>query len=375
MLTILRSAEKFGYAQGAFNVTCYPQLKGILDTHEFMRSPAIIQVGNLAMGYLGGAEDMNNSTLKEKRRGAENLLGMLKNMKDDYSIPVTLHADHTKDMDVIRMLVDIGFPSVMIDASHLAYDDNVDLSREVVKYAHKSGVTVEAELGVLAGTEDDVFSKNSTYTNPMLVADFLRKTEADCLALSYGTKHGMKKGTAVKLRSEIVTASRENLMHENIKAMLVSHGSSTVPKYIVDDINKVGGDMNGAGGIPIPELKKVIQSGIRKINIDTDLRLSITRNIREYLSGEGERNRQCAMIKEALDGDTSEIDFRMYMKSLSAELVDKSRYTDIDKSILDCFDRGVKEMVAQLLTNFGSVGYSNRVDDVDLEAMAASYKG
>ena len=150
----------------------------------------------------------------------------------------------------------------MIDGSSLPFDENVELTREVVKYAHERGVSVEGELGVLAGVEDHVFSTTSTYTNPLKAIEFFKKTGVDALAISYGTMHGASKGKNVKLRKEIAIAIKECMMHEGIFGVLVSHGSSTVPKYIVDEINALGGNIQNAYGISIDELKAAIPSGI-----------------------------------------------------------------------------------------------------------------
>lgn len=377
MFPILEKTLDHHYAQGAFNVTSCQQIKSILEIHDALRSPAIIQVGNIAMGYLGRAVDMNKSTLEEKRKGAKNVYSIIKGLGDMVSIPVALHADHVKDFETIKMLIEEGFTSVMIDASHLSFEQNVEVTREVVKHAHLYGVTVEAELGVLAGVEDDMFSENSTYTHPMKVVEFLKKTKADCLALSYGTKHGVKKGTNVKLRKEIVIAAKENMRHEGIKAVLVSHGSSTVPAYVVDDNNKMGGKINDAGGIPIGELKEIIKCGIAKINIDTDQRLAITRNIREYLirSSLKESNPIFKRIWEKMLADPSEIDFRVYLSPIEHLLLDVAAQTEGDiQDIIDCMEKGIIEIVSSLVVQFGSVGYSNRISRTTLEEMSDIYK-
>lgn len=153
-----------------------------------------------------------------------------------------------------------------------------------MKYAHPRGVSVEGELGVLAGVEDHVFAASSTYTNPLSAVDFVRKTKVDALAISYGTMHGPSKGKDVKLRREIPIAVRECLAHEGLDCALVSHGSSTVPRYIVDEINELGGNIQNAYGISLTELKAAIPAGINKINIDTDIRLAVTRNMRELFA-------------------------------------------------------------------------------------------
>lgn len=375
MYSILENTLENSYAQGAFNVTCYQQLKAVLATHDALRSPAIIQVGNIAMGFLGKAKDMNNATLKEKSIGAKNIKQMIDSLKDNFSIPAALHADHMKDLETIKMLVQNGFTSVMIDGSHLPFNDNVELTREVVKYAHKTGITVEGELGVLAGAEDDIFSEKSTYTNPMMVADFLKKTGADCLALSYGTKHGVKKGLSIKLRREIVIASRENILHERIEAMLVSHGSSTVPAYIVEDINNLGGKLEGVGGIPLDELDAVIKGGISKINIDTDMRLSITRNVREFLAKSILRDTDPILksIWNILKENPSEIDFRVFLYPLRDMLTEGTSLGEAGQYIEACIEKAVFEIVSQLIVQFGSVGYANRIKFNTLDEMADMY--
>ena len=379
MFPILENASIYNYAQGGFNVTSFQQVKAILETHEALRSPAIIQVGNIALGFMGDAVDMNNPSLEEKRKGARNVYLMLKKFQQDLSIPVALHADHAKDLETIKILIEEGFTSVMIDGSHLSFEDNIEITREVVKYAHPYGVTVEGELGVLAGQEDDVFSSDSTYTNPLKVVEFLKKTEADCLALSYGTKHGVKKGTNVKLRKEIVIAAMENMRHEKINAFLVSHGSSTVPPYIVEDNNRAGGRIENAGGIPVEELKEIIKCGIDKINIDTDMRLSITRNIREYLYKNDSilrNNPVCQKIWNNMSEKPEEIDFRIYLEPIKEFLINYNvtKDTVYIADIIKCMEKGVAEIVSSLIVHFGSIGYSNRIKKSTLSEMADSYK-
>jgi fructose-bisphosphate aldolase class II len=377
MYPILANAMDRNYAQGAFNVTSFQQVKTALEVHETLRSPAIIEVGPIALGYLGQAEDMNKASYDSKVRGAKNLYTMIQEMQDSISIPVALHADHIRDFETIKAVIDAGFTSAMVDASHLSFADNIELTREVVKYAHPYGVTVEAELGVINGVEDDVFTENSTYTNPVKVVEFIKKTQADCLALSYGTKHGVQKGIDVKLRKEIVIAAMENLRHEGLKVPLVSHGSSTVPPYVLEDNSKLGGKIPNAGGIPIEELKGVIRCGIAKINIDTDMRLCITRNIREFLLGSDlkETDPVLKAIWEKMTANPAEIDFRIYLQPIAELLLDASAQAEGNVcSIIRCMEKGIAEIVSALLVQFGSVGYANRMRRTTLEEMAAGYK-
>ena len=233
---------------------------------------------------------------------------------------------------------------MMIDGSSLAFDKNVELTREVVKYAHARGVTVEGELGVLAGVEDHVFSGSSTYTNPMDAVKFFQQTGVDCLAISYGTMHGAAKGKDVKLRREIPIAVKECLRHEGIFGVLVSHGSSTVPRYIVDEINALGGNIQNAYGISAAELKAAIPCGIGKINVDTDIRLAATRNMREYFAAHPDT----LMYGDIPDSDVADI--------------------------IGCVERGVKEAVGTLIVEFGSYGKAPLVEQVTLEQMIERYK-
>lgn len=377
MFPILENTQGKNYAQGAFNVTSFPQVKKVLEIHDAFRSPALIQAGGVALSYMGQAADMNNSTLEEKRRGAKKLYSMIRTAALNLSVPVALNADHIKDLKTIKMLVEEGFTSVMIDGSHLSFDENVDLTREVVKFAHPYGVTVEGEIGVLSGMEDDLFSIESTYTNPVKAVEFLKKTKADCLALSYGTMHGVKKGTNIKLRKEIVIATMENIRHEGIKAVLVSHGSSTVPPYVVEDNKNLGGRIDKAGGIPIEELKDAIRCGISKINIDTDLRLCITRNIREFLYNSPLKNSDPLLKKiwDIMCEKPFEIDFRIFLDPIRQYLLDSSLQAEGNiRDIMMCMEKGVVESVGSLIVQFGSVGFSNRVNRTSLEEMADIYK-
>jgi fructose-bisphosphate aldolase class II len=377
MYPILEHAMDHHYAQGAFNVTSFQQVKTALEVHEALRSPAIIEVGPIALGYLGQAEDMNKASFDSKVRGAKNLYAMMQKLKDTISIPAVLHADHMRDFETIKAVIEAGFTSVMVDGSHLKFADNIELTREVVKYAHPYGVTVEAELGVINGVEDDVFTENSTYTNPVKVVEFIKKAQADCLALSYGTKHGVQKGINVKLRKEIVIAAMENLRHEGLKVPLVSHGSSTVPPYVLEDNSKLGGTIPNAGGIPIAELKEVIGCGITKINIDTDMRLCITRNIREFLFNSVLKQTDPILkaVWEKLTANPAEIDFRIYLQPIAELLLDASAKAEGNvQSIIRCMERGIAEIVSTLLVQFGSVGYANRVRRTTLDEMAAGYR-
>ena len=250
MRCILEKTERYDYAAGAFNVNAVCQAEAAVRIHEIFHSPAILQGADLANGFMGGRTDFMNATIEDKRKGARNIADAVKRIAAGSPIPIALHLDHGRDFDSVKAAIDAGYTSVMIDGSSLPLEDNIELTREVVRYAHGEGVTVEGELGVLAGVEDHVFSISSTYTRPLDALRFFRETGVDALAISYGTMHGATKGRDVRLRKEIAIAIKELMRHEGIDGFLVSHGSSTVPAYIVEEINSLGGRIENAHGIP-----------------------------------------------------------------------------------------------------------------------------
>ena len=269
-----------------------------------------------------------------------------------------------------------GYTSVMIDGSSLPFEENVELTREVVKYAHERGVTVEGELGVLAGVEDHVFAASSTYTNPMDAVKFFRQTGVDALAISYGTKHGANKGKDTVIRKEIAIATKECMMHEGIEGTLVSHGSSTVPQYIVGEINGLGGDIHDAYGIKKEQLKEVSKLGIRKINVDTDIRLAVTRNLRELF-------RDCASLRDSasigpiyklLVDNPSAFDPRVFLPPIMDTVMYGNVPNEDVARVVDCIERGVKEVVGTLIVEFDSLGKAPLIESVSLDEMAERYR-
>lgn len=373
---LLEAADKYKYGQGAFNVNAVAQVKAAIEVHEIFRSPALLQGADLANGFMGGKTDFLNSTIEDKRKGAKLLGDAVRKYGENSSIPIALHLDHGPDLDSVKAAIDGGFTSVMIDGSSLPYDDNVELTREVVKYAHQYGVTVEGELGILAGVEDAVFSESSTYTNPLQAYDFIKKTGVDALAISYGTMHGPNKGKDVKLRREIVTAIREILKHENIFCAIVSHGSSTIPSYIVNEINQLGGEVNNAGGIAIPQIQQAIADGINKINVDSDIRLAVTRNLRELF----ERypalrdSDSIGSIYQLLSENKKQVDPRAFITPIMDTVMHGSIPNDDVGIAIDQIENGVKEVIGQLIVNFGSVGKASLVEKLTLEDMRLKYQ-
>lgn len=373
---ILEATQAHGYAQGAFNVNAVCQAKAVIEVHEMFRSPAILQGADLANAFMGGRTDFIHGTTQDKIAGAKNIGDAVKKYGAESPIPIALHLDHGRDFDSVKAAIAGGYTSVMIDGSSLSFEDNVALTREVVKYAHERGVTVEGELGVLAGVEDHVFSASSTYTNPLKAVEFFRKTKVDALAISYGTMHGASKGKDVKLRREIAIAVKECLLHEGIFGVLVSHGSSTVPKYIVDEINALGGRLTNTYGIALSELKAAIPCGIGKINVDTDIRLAVTRNMKELFATRPalQASPSIGAVYALLEEKPEQFDPRAFLPPIM-DTVMYGHVPDEDvRELCECIERGVKEAVGTLIVEFGSVGRAPLVERVTLDDMAERYR-
>lgn len=372
---LLEAADKYGYAQGAFNVNAVAQIQSAIEVHEMLRSPALLQGADLANGFMGGRTDFANSTLEDKQKGAKNIADAVRKYAENSPIPVAIHLDHGKNFDSCKAAIDGGYTSVMIDGSSLPYDENVELTREVVKYAHNLGVSVEGELGVLAGVEDDVSAENSTYTNPLTAIDFFRKTGVDALAISYGTKHGANKGKDTVIRKEIVIAIKECMRHERIDGFLVSHGSSTVPQYIVKEILALGGELKDTYGIDINQLVEVSRLGINKINVDTDMRLACTRNMRELFLGNPSLKSSPSIgpVWELISGNPAAFDPRAFFKPIMNTVM-YGPENDPDVTVLmNAVRAGVKEALAPLIVQFGSYGKAPLVQAKTLEEMKEFY--
>ena len=300
----------------------------------------------------------------------------LKKYAENSPIPVALHLDHGKTVESCVAAMDGGYTSVMIDGSSLPFEDNIALTREVVKLAHARGVTIEGELGVLAGVEDHVFAAPSTYTNPLDAIRFIKATGVDALAISYGTKHGANKGANAVIRKEIAIATKECLRHEGIFCALVSHGSSTVPQYIVKEINDLGGTITNAYGIPKDQLKEVSKLGIAKINVDTDIRLAVTRNLRELFWYHPELREHEAIrpIYELLQTRTSDFDPRVFLTPIMDTVMYGTVPNEDVARITEAIEKGVKEAVGTLIVDFDSYGKAPLVEQVTLDEMAERYR-
>ncbi|MBU1240463.1 class II fructose-1,6-bisphosphate aldolase, partial [Myxococcota bacterium] len=272
---LFAAAVKGGFAIPAYNFNNLEQLQAIVLGCVESDSPVILQVSK-------GAREYANQTLL--RYMAEGAVAMAREMGS--KIPIVLHLDHGNSFELCKSCIETGFSSVMLDGSHLSFDENIALTKKVVEYAHDHDVTVEGELGVLAGIEDEVSAEHSSYTKPEEVEEFVGRTGVDSLAISIGTSHGaykfkLKPGESVPpLRFDILTEVEKRIPGFAI----VLHGASSVmPKY-VEIINAYGGKLDGAVGIPEEQLRKAAASAVCKINIDSDGRLAVTAKIREVLT-------------------------------------------------------------------------------------------
>ena len=373
---VLDATVKYGYAQGAFNVNAVAQAEAVIAVHEMFRSPAILQGADLANAFMGGRVDFQNGTLEDKKKGARNIAEAVKKFAADSPIPVVLHLDHGKNFDSCVAAIEGGYTSVMIDGSSLPLEQNIELTREVVKYAHARGVSVEGELGVLGGQEDHVFAATSTYTNPLDAVRFIQETGVDALAISYGTQHGANKGKNAKLRREIPIAIKECINRLGIFCALVSHGSSTVPQYIVKEINDLGGDIQNAYGINVDELIAAIPCGIRKINVDTDIRLAVTRNMKELFAQRPELRKSPSIggVYALLEEKKSAFDPRVFFPPIMDTVLTGNVPDDDVALLMSRVEAGVKEAVGSLIVNFGSYGKAPLVEQKSLEDMIAFYK-
>ena len=330
MRQIVDEARAGGYGVGAYNVNNMEQIQAIMQAASETQSPLIIQASRGALEYT------NFTYLRHL---------MLAAVEDNPGLPIALHLDHGPNLDLCKKAIALGFTSVMIDGSidydektesgkHPArsFEDNIRVTKEVVDYAHERGVSVEGELGTLGGIEEDTATDKVLLTEPDEVEEFCQKTGVDALALAIGTSHG-----AYKFKHEPVLAM--DLISECRKRVpevaLVMHGSSSVPKDLVDEVNKYGGKMPGAMGVPIKSIQEAIQRGIQKINVDTDGRLVVTGAIRKVFTEK-----------------PAEFDPRKYLGPARAALA---------------------KLIASKMKDFGTAGHAGDYEPKSLEEMKAFY--
>ena len=305
---MFKSAMEGKYAVPAYNFNNMEQLQAIITACVQTQSPVILQVSKGARAYA------NETLLRYMAQGAVEMMKELAAEKGLKEIPVTLHLDHGDTFELCKSCIDLGFSSVMIDGSHHSYEENIELTKKVVEYAHQFDVTVEGELGVLAGIEEHVVAAESTYTKPEEVIDFVSRTGVDSLAISIGTSHGANKFTPEQctkdaegkfvpppLQFDILAKIEEKLPGYPI----VLHGSSSVPEEAVHMINENGGTLKDTIGIPQDQLREAAKSAVCKINIDSDGRLWMTAAIRKHFADE-----------------PSHFDPRQYLKPARQALID-----------------------------------------------------
>ncbi|MDD4316780.1 MAG: class II fructose-1,6-bisphosphate aldolase [Clostridia bacterium] len=264
---MFKDAYEGNYAIGAFNVNNMEIIQGVVAAAKAENAPLILQVS-------AGARKYANPIYLRK---------MVEAAVEESGLPICLHLDHGDTFELCKESIDLGFTSVMIDASHHSFAENIKITKNVVEYAHDKGVVVEAELGRLAGIEDavNVSEKDSSYTDPDQVHEFVTKTGVDSLAIAIGTSHGAFKfkGEA-KLRFDILVEVEKRLP----RFPIVLHGASSVPQYLVEQINQYGGNMPGAKGVPEEMLRQASSMAVCKINIDSDIRMAVTATVRKYFA-------------------------------------------------------------------------------------------
>jgi len=281
MRQLLDEAVKGNYGVGAFNVNNMEQIQAIMSAAKTTKSPVIIQASRGALQYT------NLVYLKHIMMAA---------VEDNPEIPIALHLDHGNSFDTCKQAIELGFTSVMIDGSLEAdgktvasYEYNVEVTKKVVEYAHARGVTVEAELGTLGGIEDGHGADQINLTDPVQAVEFVKATGVDCLAVAIGTSHGAYKSLNIGPdgKPQPPTLAMDRIVEINKRmpgTPMVMHGSSSVPQELVEEINKYGGKMKAAFGIPMEQIQQGIKNGVRKINVDTDGRLKITATIRKIFA-------------------------------------------------------------------------------------------
>ena len=312
---MFKKAYEVGYAIGAFNVNNMEIIQGITEAAKECNAPVILQVSKGARAYA------NRTYLVKLVEAAEIETGL----------PICLHLDHGDSFETCKSCIDDGFTSVMIDASSKPFEENIEITKQVVEYAHAHGVVVEAELGTLAGVEDEVkvSAEDSSYTRPEDVEEFVRRTGCDSLAIAIGTSHG-----AYKFKPDQCTRNEEGILVppplrfdilEEVQKRLpgfpiVLHGSSSVPQDYVKMINENGGNMPDAVGVPEQQLREAAKMAVCKINIDSDLRLAMTGTIRQFFNEHPEK-----------------FDPREYLKPARANIKELVKHKIID--VLGCNDK------------------------------------
>jgi fructose-bisphosphate aldolase, class II len=328
MRQLLDEAARRGYGVGAFNVNDMEQIQGIMEAARETRSPVIAQASRGARSFAGDRF----------------LIHLVQAAAETYpEVPVALHLDHGNAPDTCVSAIDLGFTSVMMDGSLLPdgkspadFEYNVAVTREVVEYAHPRGVTVEGELGTLGGIEDGVGSGEVHLTDPDQAVEFVARTGIDALAVAIGTSHGAYKFPRRPDGGMLAMHVIEEIHRRLPETHLVMHGSSSVPGDLIERINAAGGELRPAFGVPVEEIRQGIAHGVRKVNVDTDGRLAMT-----------------ACAREALRDNPADFDPRVFLRAAR---------------------RGMQEVVAERMRQFGQAGHAGDYEPAPLEEMARRYE-
>jgi len=260
---ILKRAHLGGYAVAHFNINNMEILQAVVRAAEKMRAPIIAATSEGAIKYAG----------------IEYLYSLVQTAARISKVPIALHLDHGTNLETVKKAIQIGYSSVMYDGSHLNFEQNVEITREIVKLAHKKGIAVEAELGTIGGAEDEIKSRQIIYTDPMMAELFVKRTGCDFLAVAIGTSHGAYKFSGkTSLRQDILKEIKER-----VKIPLVLHGASGVPAAVVRQAKEYGAELTGVYGVSNSQIKEAIKNGVNKINTDTDLRLAFDAAVRKFV--------------------------------------------------------------------------------------------
>jgi fructose-bisphosphate aldolase class II len=373
LAAVLSAAEKVSQqgdpaAVGAFNVNFFTQAQGVLEGLRRANAPTIIQASKGANRFQGGPDKIFYMVTKA--------------MEDsDHQLPVALHLDHG-NVEKGEQCADSGYTGIMIDASDEEFPLNVAITRGMVAYGHPRGVGVEGEYGQLSGIEEDIVHQETVYANPENVVQFFRESSVDALAVAYGTSHGPNKGANIsEVRTDIVRDSYEDMVEAglNDSHFLVGHGSSTVPQDLVKEINELGGNLVGAQGVPLEKLEEGISYGLRKINIDTDLRLGITATTRKFFKDNPSAAETEALsgAKRVLDEQLDVIDPRDYLGEVKPfDILREPPKESGVQAFVDLMAL-IKERIAAhvefLVNEFGIAGHADAVEDVSQEQMKERY--
>ena len=261
---VLAKANKGKYAVGAFNINNLEIIQSVVNAAAKLKSPVILQTSEGAIKYAG----------------MKYLKVMVAEAAEENKIPIVLHIDHGRDLEIIKEAIKTGYTSVMIDGSHLPFDENVAVTKKVVGWAHAKGVSVEGELGTIGGAEEKIVARKIIYTDPAVAKEFVDKTGVDALAVAIGTSHGAYKfAGAAKLDIE-----RLRIIKKILNMPLVLHGASGVPDWLVHTAEHYGAKLGKPGGVPDDQIKAAIKNGINKINTDTDIRLAFDAGVREVIA-------------------------------------------------------------------------------------------